>query len=225
MLGQGNDLTAHLRIDGGEALSTLLVARVNEACDQAEDSQKAIFVIHLHGVESDARGGDEAWLGRGIGICAINRWERALRRVERLCRMTVCVVEGICWGPAVEVLLATDYRIASADARLRLPISENGTWPGMAVFRAVQQLGLAKARELVLLGSEVSASRAVDLGLVNEMTDDLPAAVGTAIRRWEGIPGKEIAIRRELLFDALTESFDAAVGTHLAACDRTMRRG
>jgi len=47
---------------------------------------------------------------------------------------------------------ATDYRIAIPDVRLCLPGDGEATWPGMAVFRLVQQAGVARARRTILFG-------------------------------------------------------------------------
>ncbi|KOG89867.1 enoyl-CoA hydratase, partial [Streptomyces varsoviensis] len=38
-----------------------------------------------------------------------------------------------------------------------------------------------------------------------------------------GLSGKDLAIRRQLLLDARTTSFEDALGPHLAACDRLLR--
>ncbi|MCZ9336264.1 enoyl-CoA hydratase/isomerase family protein, partial [Streptomyces sp. TRM76130] len=38
-----------------------------------------------------------------------------------------------------------------------------------------------------------------------------------------GLSGKELAIRRQLLFDAANTAFEDALGPHLAACDRALR--
>jgi isomerase DpgB len=36
-------------------------------------------------------------------------------------------------------------------------------------------------------------------------------------------PGAELAIRRQLMLEAMTTTFEDALGTHLAACDRALR--
>jgi len=46
---------------------------------------------------------------------------------------------------------------------------------------------------------------------------EVAAAAGT-------FTGKEVAIRRQLLLDAAQHSFEEALGAHLAACDRALRR-
>jgi isomerase DpgB len=40
-----------------------------------------------------------------------------------------------------------------------------------------------------------------------------------------GVAGEELAIRRQLLLDAGHTRFEDALGSHLAACDRALRRG
>jgi|SRR5882757_1224407 len=47
--------------------------------------------------------------------------------------------------------------------------------------------------------------------------EDLAAAAGLR-------SGREPAIRRQLMYDAATTSFEEALGAHLAACDRMLRQ-
>jgi isomerase DpgB len=158
-----------------------------------------------------------------VGIHAVNQWERALRRLERLPTASLAVVDGYCSGLALEVLLATDYRIAASGARLRVPALPEGTWPGMTLYRMANQLGVARVRRLALFGVEIGAVRAAGLGLVDEVGDDVVALAREALEILGGVPGRELAIRRRLLLDATTTSYEDALGSHLAACDRAVR--
>jgi isomerase DpgB len=224
-----HNISAYLTIDGDEPLSTSLTKRVNVACDHIEDADGDVVVLmYLRGprdpATGSAAGGESggAWSPE-LGVHTVNRWERALRRLERLSRLTIAVVDGVCRGPALELLLTTDYRIARPGAVLQMPPPTQAAWPGLALFRVAHQLGAARARQFALLGVALPAERAADAGLVDTVAVDVRAAVGDAVERFAGTSGSEIALRRQLLFDAATTSFEDAVGVHLAACDRTLR--
>ena len=208
-----------LEIDAREPLSAEVIARVAAACDRAEDGE-AILRVHLRDRGTFA---EEPAEEPGVGVHTVNQWERALRRLERLPAPTLAVVHGYCAGLALEVLLATDYRIAAADARLRVPVRHDGTWPGMALYRLANQIGVAQVRRLALFGVEIDARRATELGLVDE-AGRLAELTRTALAVLDGVSGKELAIRRRLLLDATTTSYEDALGAHLAACDRAARR-
>jgi isomerase DpgB len=210
------------QVDCAAALSGDLTARVTEFCERVEDRPDGIAVLHLE----DSAPAAHDWPGP-IGVHQVNKWERALRRLERLPAPTVVVAGGDCSGPALEILLAADYRIATADLRLSLPFGTGHFWPGMAVHRLAQQIGIARARRLVLFGHPLTGAEGTEIGLFDELVADLAGAadaVANAGTLLGGRTGAELAVRRGLLLDAATTPFEEALGAHLAACDRELRR-
>jgi isomerase DpgB len=198
-------VTLQLRIDGAEPLSYDLVAKVNAFSDRVEDAGPgAIATVHLTGAPVGVAHPD--------AIHLVNKWERALRRFERLGAAKIAVATGDCGGVATEVLLCTDYRLASDDLRVLV-----AAWPGMGLYRLANQVGVARLRRAVLFGVPIPAPEAVTLGLVDEIGDDATALVAAR-------SGPELAVRRQLMLDATTTSFEDALGRHLAACDRELRR-
>ncbi|MFB7124359.1 enoyl-CoA hydratase/isomerase family protein [Kitasatospora xanthocidica] len=213
----------HVLIDCSAPLTEQLIGQVVEVCDELEDADRATFAV-LH-VEGTAGVREQAWPGE-VGIHLVNKWERALRRLERVPAGVLAVAAGECAGPALDLLLAADHRIATADTRLSPAVTAGRLWPGMAVHRLVQQLGVARARRLVLFGTEVTAAEGAELGLFDRVVEDragVAAAVESAGALLGGLVGGELAIRRRLLLDATTTSFEESLGAHLAACDRTLR--
>ena len=207
-----------LRLDGARPLSVNSVEAVAAICDQAEDhGGPGVVEMHLSGAP------EGPWTGR-LTVGLVTKWERAVRRLERLPLMTVAVVSGDCGGTALDVLLAADVRIAAPGTRLLVASDGTATWPGMALYRLVQQVGPAAARGPVLLGRPITADEAVALHLLDEVARDpagrAAALVGTAERRLD----RELAIRRQWMFEAASTSFEDALGAHLAACDRALRR-
>lgn len=197
-----------------------LTALVNGLCDQVEDrTQPSLAVLNLGTTSPDRR----YWPGQGV-IQQVSRWEKAVRRLECLDCATVAVMAGICGGPALDLLLATDYRIGARGARLLLPVNEGHFWPGMAVYRLANQAGLGRARQTVLWSHELTLQEAMDFGLVDECVDAVEEAVTSATMLLGRITGPELSMRRRLLLEAPLAGFDEALGAHLAACDRELRR-
>lgn len=213
----GESASLVVQVDGGRSLSAGLVAALGAACDSVEDRADGHAVIlHVSGASPGPQ-------GDVVTVALVSKWERALRRLERLPAATIAVASGECGGLALEALLATDYRIATPSVRLRMPALARVTWPGMVLFRLARQAGGAAVRRAVLFGDPISAGEAVAMGLIDELTTDTPAALAAAADLAEAIPGAELAIRRQLMQDALTVSFEDALGAHLAACDRVLR--
>ncbi|MFV2104389.1 enoyl-CoA-hydratase DpgB [Micromonospora sp. LOL_024] len=207
-----------LRIEGDCPLDRA-ASVVDALCRQVgERGGQHVVVLRLAGVPADS-----SWPG-AVEVQQVNRWERALRRLERLTAANIGVAEGTCGGPALDLLLAADYRIATADLRLLLPVNEAHFWPGMAMYRLVAQLGMCRARQLVLWGHEILADRALATGLVDEVARDPEEAVQAATVFLGRLSGRELAVRRQLLLEAHSTSYEEALGAHLAACDRELRR-
>jgi isomerase DpgB len=208
-----------LRLDDGRPMSAASVDALQALCNRAEDDPgTGLVVIHVSGLP------DGGWT-RTVNVNLVSKWERAVRRLERLTVPTAAVVSGDCGGPALDVLLATDFRVATRDARLVVSVEGDATWPGMSLYRLARQAGPGPIRRAALLGAPIDATEAHALRLVDEVVDDPAAALAALAGLADGIAGKELAIRRQLVFDAGRTSFEDALGTHLAACDRALRRG
>jgi isomerase DpgB len=196
-----------------------LTAGLDRLCSVAERDGYPTVVISTGSVTLETR----AWPG-AVRIAEVSRWERAVRRLERLACASIFLTTGMCGGPSLDLLLASDYRIASADMRLLLPVNDGHFWPGMALHRLVSQVGAARARQIVLWGSELTAERATAIGLVDQVTADLDTAVSAAQILLGRQGGADLVVRRQLLLEACSAAHEDALGTHLAACDRELRR-
>jgi isomerase DpgB len=207
-----------LRIDGRAPLSAESVAAIGAVCDSAEDrGDDSTVIVEVSGAPAQARAHD-------LTIAMVSKWERGLRRLERLPAATIAVAAGDCGGLALDALLATDYRIAATTVRLMMPVEAGATWPGMALYRLAHQAGGAAIRRAVLFGVPIGADDALALQLLDELADDAASALAAAAALSGAFWGPELAVRRQLMLDAPTVSFEDALGLHLAACDRELRR-
>ncbi|MEA2286793.1 MAG: enoyl-CoA hydratase [Solirubrobacteraceae bacterium] len=93
--------------------------------------------------------------------------------VERLEKPTVAAINGVVTGAGTQLALACDVRIAAAGARLVYREGRLGIIPAHGgCTRLVKLIGLARARDVVLGGEEVSAEEAHRLGLITEVVPD-----------------------------------------------------
>ncbi|MFD9726096.1 enoyl-CoA-hydratase DpgB [Streptomyces sp. NPDC059072] len=221
-----DEAAAVLTVGGNERLTPELVSRVAAAVAQAESADGGVVLLLLGGDAAPTAQDPADFPSSGTGIHLVNTWERVLRRLENTGRPTLAVVEGDCTGPALEALLIADYRLAAPDARLRLAGAEDGAWPGTAVHRLANQIGTARARRLLLLRPWLSAAEAAAGELVDETagsTQEIRERAAALAGVLAALPGQEWSIRRRLLFDSGL-SYEEALGAHLAACDRSLRR-
>jgi isomerase DpgB len=220
-----DEAAAVLTVGGNEQLTPELVSRAAAVVARTESAGDGVVLLLLGGDAAPTAQDPAGFTPSGTGIHLVNTWERVLRRLENAGRPTLAVVEGDCTGPALEVLLIADYRLAAPDARLRLAGAEDGAWPGTVVHRLANQIGTARARRLLLLRPWLSAAEAAG-DLVDETagsTREARERAAALADELSALPGQEWSIRRRLLFDSGL-SYEEALGAHLAACDRSLRR-
>ncbi|MCA9595753.1 MAG: enoyl-CoA hydratase/isomerase family protein [Myxococcales bacterium] len=83
----------------------------------------------------------------------------------------IAAINGVAFGGGLEIALLCDLRVAAAGAKLGLPETTLGIIPGAGgTQRLPRILGEARAKELILLGSRISAEEALRIGLVNRVT-------------------------------------------------------
>lgn len=196
---------------------TELTNKINCICDQAEDSH-AVIVLRLTSSSFDL-------MNKPHQMCIqnVNRWERCVRRLERLPAAVIAMISGTTSGPALELLLAADYRIATTNVQLSMTNNNGSIWPGMLIHRLVNQIGVTRSRQFLIGSHKMTAQQAIEIGLLDELSNT-EQAVQAAASRLGLMPGTEWAICRQLISDATTMTFEDALGAHLAACDRELRR-
>ncbi|WP_040784700.1 enoyl-CoA-hydratase DpgB [Nocardia pneumoniae] len=214
-------------IPADRPLSPELIGTVTAIALRAEDAPQDrphSVVLYVSGPQA---GQGFSWPGP-VDIGTVGKWEGALRRLEQVPAPIVAVVDGDAYGPAAELLLVSDYRILRSGSIFGFATSEGGAWPGMALHRLVAQHGAGPARTLAVQRRSLSAAQALEQGLVDAAIDDDAQAETQAVQAglalFDGVAGTEIAIRRRLILDATATRFEDALGAHLAASDRALRR-
>ena len=90
----------------------------------------------------------------------------------RLRKPVVCAVQGICLTIGIELLLATDVRVAASDARFGQIEVKRGIYPvGGATVRLPAQAGWANAMRWLLTGDTFDATEAHRIGMVQEVVE------------------------------------------------------
>lgn len=91
---------------------------------------------------------------------------------SRVTKPLVCAVQGICLTLGIELLLATDVRIAARTTRFAQIEVKRGIYPaGGATLRFPREVGWANAMRWLLTGDEFDAAEAYRIGLIQEVTE------------------------------------------------------
>ncbi|MEM0674264.1 fatty acid oxidation complex subunit alpha FadJ [Dickeya oryzae] len=110
--------------------------------------------------------------------------QNTLDAIAHLPFPVVAAIHGTCLGGGLELALACDYRLCTADdsTRLGLPEVQLGLLPGAGGTQRLPRLiGVDRALELILTGRQLRAAQARRIGLVDEVVAPavlLEAALG-----------------------------------------------
>lgn len=86
---------------------------------------------------------------------------------------TIAAINGHCLGGGLELAITCDLRICAAGAKLGMPPAKLGLIYGHTGLRKfLDTIGLPRTKELFLTGRNLDASRAEEIGLVNEVVAD-----------------------------------------------------
>ena len=127
---------------------------------------------------------------------------RLTKPLMELDKPVIAAVNGVAAGSGVAMALASDLRIVSDEARFVLAFSAIGLVPDFAYAYLLPRLiGLAKAKEVMLLHRELSARQFDDLGLVTSLVpkDSVLEEAMTLARRLASGPTVSLGLGKRLI--------------------------
>jgi enoyl-CoA hydratase/carnithine racemase len=94
----------------------------------------------------------------------------ALEAIARFPAPVIAALNGVAFGGGLELALACDLRLAADGIRLGMPPAKLGlVYSHTGLRRFIDIIGVARTRELFLLGRNIEARTALGWGLVNEV--------------------------------------------------------
>jgi len=207
-----------------EHSSMKMIKEMGRVLDHLEDNSDASIIV-LKGQNGRFNLGldfKEFTPGQPLDIHGFHKWEKMCVRLERMRALTISLLNGPTVGGGVQLALCTDLRIAHPDTTFQLPEVKMGFLPGMGIFRVAKNIGLGRAKQWVLQSSTLSASQAVQWGLISDVSDDLESALQSHIKASSPINPVAIQLARRLLNESFHDSFEDAIGHFLAAQQRAI---
>src|SRR5467141_2529153 len=144
--------------------------------DARMDESVHVLMLTGAGEKFFCAGADIAMLEKALPYFKYNfclHANETLCRLEQTPKLVIAAINGHCVGGGLEIALACDLRIASANAgKLGLPEVALGVLPGTGgTQRLARALGRAKAIELMAEGQTLAVEQAKALGLLNAILD------------------------------------------------------
>jgi len=170
-----------IRINRPDKLNALNAATLDALdaafAEAAADDAVRVVVLSGSGPKAFVAGADIAEMnaltpvqGRDFSL----RGTRMMRRIEKLPKPVIAMVNGFALGGGLELAMCCHLRIAADTAKVGQPEINLGLIPGFGgTQRLLRLCGRAATLELCLTGVPIGAERALQLGIVNRV---VPAA-------------------------------------------------
>jgi enoyl-CoA hydratase/carnithine racemase len=176
--------TLRLEHDGGASRITLdrppvnaVTAQLLEELLHAMDTLEAreqtrCIVLTGAGTKAFCAGADLAGAGGNQRFRALGR--AALDRIETHPKPVIGALRGWCIGGGFALAMACDVRIASTTAKFRTGDAYLGVVPswGMSLTRLAHYIGRNRTMDMLILGEDLSAQKALELSLVTRVVAD-----------------------------------------------------
>lgn len=136
------------------------------------------------------------------------------KKARSLHAPTIATIDGYCIGAGLVLALYCDLRMATKGSMFGMNPTTIGQIPGGgATYRLIELVGEARAKELVLTGTLLSETEALDAGLVNRIVegDELTSKVDELVAELSGENDKRIGA---------TKAAKASLNANADASDR-----
>lgn len=161
-----------------QALNSLnkeLLGEISSFLDEAAgDPEIRVIILTGSGEKSFVAGADikefSDFAGaQGEELARIGQ-EEVFNKLQSFPKPVIAAVNGFALGGGLELAMSAHFRIASDNAKLGLPEVTLGLIPGYGGTQRLPQLvGKGRAAQMIFTAEMISAQRAYEIGLVNEV--------------------------------------------------------
>ena len=138
----------------------------------------------------------------------------------------VCAVRGWAAGLGCQIALAADFTVAADDCRFWEPFLDRGFSPDSgATWLLPRLVGVARAKELLLLGRELTGAEAAEWGMIHRAVPaaELDAVADALVDRLATGPTVAIGITKRSIHRALEGSLAEALETEANGLELSSR--
>ena len=217
------------------ALTPEAMMRIVRALEDAstDDSLRAVLISS----SSDDFCGGADWVARNADAGTKPRTGSIQRRtpvqahrlIELLTEVqlpVVCAVRGWAAGIGCQIALAADFTIAADTSTFWEPFLERGFTPDSgATWLLPRLVGVARAKELLLLGRKLSGREAAEWGLILRAVPEteLDAAVAELLARVASAPTVAVGLTKRCIHRGLDTTLVAAMEAEANALELSSR--
>jgi enoyl-CoA hydratase/3-hydroxyacyl-CoA dehydrogenase len=178
------------------AFNDVLLEELSDVLDTAEkDPSVRCVVIIGEGDRAFSAGADLTMFPKVTPVKAeefSRAGQKLFGKIEEMSKPVIAAINGFALGGGLELALTCDFRVAAEHAELGNPEILRGVIPAWGgTQRLARIVGLAKAKEMIMMGNTLKAEEALKIGLVHKVVhyEKLREEVkGLAAKLCEGPP-------------------------------------
>ena len=142
-----------------------------ESLIKAEEDDSVVGVVLTGNGRAFIAGADISEFGGNVEGVSLNE---VFQKLEHCSKPVVAAINGIALGGGLETALCCNYRIADKNAFVGLPEVNLGLLPGGGGPQRLPRLaGPSEALKMMLTGAHVPAKKALDMGIIDGIFDDV----------------------------------------------------
>jgi len=147
----------------------------------------------------------------------------AYAAIERLPQPVIAVVHGAAFGSGCEIAGASDFILASTEARFKYP--EVGWGTIGATQRLPRIVGVRMAKELLFTGRVVDAQEALTLGMVNHVysVDELPVRAAEMAAQIAAAAPLTVRLTKRCVDQGVETTREGAMAVEMLAIEENLR--
>jgi cyclohexa-1,5-dienecarbonyl-CoA hydratase len=132
------------------------------------------------------------------------------RRLEMLEIITIAGVKGVALGGGCELAIGCDLIVSADNGKFGQPEIKLAVFPPIAITYLTQIVGRKRAFEIILLGENISASEAKQMGLVNQVfpLQDFDKELINYAKKFESMSGAALKVTKQAFKKALNFDFE-----------------
>ena len=167
---QQQDKTTLITLNRPEKANALTEQMLQDLCNAVDTAEGQHGLILTGSGTVFSAGADLEAARNGLALSTL--WEELSFKVAQFKGMSIAALNGTVAGGANGMAIACDIRLVAPHAKFFYPVMKLGILPQASdPIRMQRLIGPAKAKLLIMAGGKISASTALDWGLVDYIVE------------------------------------------------------
>ncbi|MEE9453781.1 MAG: crotonase/enoyl-CoA hydratase family protein [Paracoccaceae bacterium] len=186
------------------ALSSVMISELTDICHKLGADMDVRVVVVAGAGKSFCSGGDLSWMQeqmsatRAVRISEARKIAEMLNVFNLLPKPVIGKIHGNAFGGGVGLISVCDIVISSKNAKFGLTETKLGLIPATISPYVIARMGEGKARQVFMSARIFDCNKALELGLISDITDDLDTAVEGEISLYLSAAPQAIAAAKAL---------------------------